>query len=82
MKEKLMSRKFWIAVLSNIISITVIFTEFGGTIGTIAGIIGVVASSISYMISECIVDVARTKADYEQIKQLINELKEKKEGDS
>ena len=38
--------------------------------------------SISYMISECIVDVARTKADYEQIKQLINELKEKKEGDS
>ena len=82
MKEKLMSRKFWIAVLSNIISITVIFTEFGGTIGTIAGIIGVVASSISYMISECIVDVARTKADYEQIKQLINELKEKKEGNS
>ena len=82
MKEKLMSRKFWIAILSNIISITVIFTEFGGTIGTVAGIIGVVASSISYMISECTVDVARTKANYEQIKQLINELKENKEGNS
>lgn len=82
MKEKLMSRKFWVAVLSNVVSITVIFTEFGGTIGTIAGIIGVVASSISYMISECTVDVARTKADYEQVKQLINELKEKKDGSS
>ena len=74
MKEKLTSRKFWVAVLSNIISITVIFTEFGGTVGTIAGIIGVVSSSISYMISECTVDVARTKSDYEQIKQLIYKI--------
>lgn len=64
MKEKLKSRKFWIAVLSNIVSITVVFTEIGGNIGTIAGIIGTIAASISYMITECRVDIARAQVTY------------------
>lgn len=33
MKEKLKSRKFCIAILSNMVSINVVFTEIGGTIG-------------------------------------------------
>lgn len=80
MKEKLKSRKFWIAVLSDIVSITVVFTEIGGTIGTIAGIIGTIATSISYMITECRVDIARAQVIYEEVSELIRSLK-KKEGE-
>ena len=80
MKEKLKSRKFWIALLANIISITVIFSNIGGTAGIVFGIIGTILSSISYMITECTVDVARTKADYEEVKKLVESLK-KKEGE-
>lgn len=77
MKSKIKSRKFWIAVLSNIVSITVVFTELGGTAGIVAGIIGTIAASISYMITECRVDVARAKATYEEVDALIKNLKNK-----
>ncbi len=77
MKSKIKSRKFWIAVLSNIVSITVVFTELGGTAGIVAGIIGTIAASISYMITECRVDVARAKATYEEVDALIKSLKNK-----
>lgn len=80
MKEKLKSRKFWVAVLTDIVSITVVFTKIGGTAGIVAGIIGTLAASISYMIAECKVDVARATTTYEEIKELINQLK-KKEGE-
>lgn len=78
MKEKIKSRKFWIAVLSDIVSIIVVFTEIGGTIGTIAGITGTLAASISYMITECRVDVARAKVTYDEVIELIKSLKRKK----
>lgn len=77
MKSKIKSRKFWMAVLSNIVSITVVFTELGGTAGIVAGIIGTIAASISYMITECRVDVARAKATYEEVDALIKSLKNK-----
>lgn len=80
MKQKLKSRKFWIAVLSNIISITVIFRQIGGNIGIVAGIIGTVCASISYMITECKVDIARAQVTYEEVTSLISELKSKKEA--
>ena len=79
MKEKLLSRKFWIALLTNIISIIAVFTDLGGTIGTIFGIIGTILSSISYMVVEGMVDVERAKVDYEEVKRLIQLLK--KEGE-
>lgn len=81
MKEKLKSRKFWIAVLTDIVSITVVFTKLGGTAGTVAGIIGTLAASISYMITECRVDVARAVTTYEEIKMDLEKLKSKKEGE-
>ena len=61
MKEKLMSRKLWMTILSSIVLIAVIFSDVGGIVGTIAGIIGVIASSISYVISESNIDVSRTQ---------------------
>ncbi len=80
MKEKLRSRKFWVAVLTDIVSITVVFTKLGGTAGIVAGIIGTLAASISYMVAECKVDVARASATYEEVKELVKALK-KKEGE-
>ena len=78
MIEKLKSRRFWIAVLSNIVAITVVFRQLGGTFGIVCGIIGTLAASISYMITECKVDVARAKTTFDEISKLIKELKEVK----
>jgi len=75
MKEKLTSRKFWLALLSNIVSIMVIFTNMGGTVGIVCGMVGIIAASISYMIAECTVDVAKAKHSYDDILKIIQELK-------
>lgn len=58
MNEKLKSRKLWITILANVVSICVIFTDIGGIAGTVAAIIGVIASPISYLLSEGSVDIA------------------------
>lgn len=79
MKEKLKSRKFWMAILANAISIIAIFTEFGGTMGTIFGIIGVILSSILYILVEGNIDAQRFNEDYTELKKLIETLK--KEGE-
>lgn len=79
MKEKLKSRKFWIAIFSNIISIISIFTDIGGKTGTILGIIGTILSSVIYILMEGLTDNERIKADYNQIKLLMESLK--KEGE-
>ena len=78
MLEKLKSRKFWIAILTNVVSITVVFRQIGGEVGIIAGIIGTIAASISYMITECTVDVARAKVTYNEIVYLLQELKKER----
>ena len=80
MKEKLTSRKFWLAILTNIVSIAVVFSELGGTAGTVAGIIGVVVASVAYMITECKVDMARVNSNYDELIKIDQNLK-KKEGE-
>ncbi|MDO4963760.1 MAG: hypothetical protein Q4E75_06685 [bacterium] len=82
MIEKFKSRKFWVALLTNIVSITVVFTKMGGTAGIVAGIIGTIASSVCYMIAECKVDVARATATYEEVNSLVQKLKEKEVDDA
>ena len=52
MKEKLMSRKFWISILAIAISIVSIFIDLGGTPVTIFGIIGMVLATGSYVLIE------------------------------
>ena len=74
MLEKLKSRKFWMALISELISITVIFTKMGGSIGVIAGIIGTFLSAVSYMITEGRVDVARCKVSIEEIKTMLDKM--------
>lgn len=79
--NKLKSRRFWITILSNIVAITVVFRQIGGTFGIVCGIIGTLAASISYMITECKVDVARAQSTFDELNKLIKEFKEvKKDG--
>ena len=78
--NKLKSRRFWITILSNIVAITVVFRQMGGTFGIVCGIIGTLAASISYMITECRVDVARAQATFDEVNKLIKELKEVHDG--
>ena len=78
-KEKLMSRKFWVTVFSNIISIIAIFSDIGGNVGTILGIVGTVLSSVTYMLMEGIIDKERLKTDHEDIKVMIESIKKKGE---
>ncbi len=80
MKKKLTSRKFWIAIITNIVSLSVIFSKLGGTIGIIAGIIGVVGLSAIYLITESKIDVASVSTNYEELLKLIETIK-KKEGE-
>ena len=80
MKQKLTSRKFWITIFTNIVSLAVLFSNIGGTIGTVAGIIGVVGASIVYIITEGKIDTANASANYDKLVSLIEELK-KKEGE-
>lgn len=74
--NKLKSRRFWITILSNVVAITVVFRQMGGTFGIVCGIIGTLAASISYMITECKVDVARAQSTFNELNKLIKEFKE------
>ena len=79
MKEKLTSRKFWMAILASSISIVAIFTELGGTVGTIFGIVGVILSSVFYILVEGNIDEQRLNENYKEIKNMIESIK--KEGE-
>ena len=78
--NKLKSRRFWITILSNVVAITVVFRQMGGTFGIVCGIIGTLAASISYMITECKVDVARAQSTFDELNKLIKEFKEVRDG--
>ena len=78
--NKLKSRRFWITILSNVVAITVVFRQIGGTFGIVCGIIGTLAASISYMITECKVDVARAQTTFDELNKLIKEFKEVRES--
>ena len=78
--NKLKSRRFWITILSNVVAITVVFRQIGGTFGIVCGIIGTLAASISYMITECKVDVASAGATFDELNKLIKEFKEVRES--
>lgn len=79
MKEKLKSRKFWTMILSSIVSITVVFSDVGGLAGTIFGIIGILASTISYIIVEGKIDEVKVHELYSEFSKLkTNESEENK----
>ena len=77
------SRKFLIAMLTNILCIATLLSGYGGKIGLIGSIIAIVVNSAIYMINERKIDVEAVNKviklsvdDFNEIKKLVNEYKE------
>ena len=70
-KQKLTSRKFWVAIVGLVTSIMVICNVDEGTKAQIVGLITAVSTAIAYIIGEGIADSGRiinTKEDSEELK--------------
>ena len=81
------SRKFLIAMLTNILCIATLLSGYGGKIGLIGSIIAIVVNSAIYMINERKIDVEAVNKviklsvdDFNEIKKLVNEYEENKKG--
>lgn len=70
------SRKFWLAILSDIIALTVVTKEIGGKVGIIASIVGTIASAVWYMITDYNIDPNKLKKTYDEVKDDVEKLKE------
>ncbi len=62
-KQKLTSRKFWIAIVGIIVGIAAAFGIRDNDYAQIAGVITSIASAISYVVGEAIVDKSRLEAN-------------------
>ena len=81
------SRKFLIAMLTNVLCIATLLSGYGGKIGLIGSIIAIVVNSAIYMINERKIDVEAVNKviklsvdDFNEIKKLVNEYKENEKG--
>lgn len=77
------SRKFLIAMLTNVLCIATLLSGYGGKIGLIGSIVAIVVNSAIYMINERKIDVEAVNKviklsvdDFNEIKKLVNEYKE------
>ena len=81
--KKYGSRKFLIAMLTNVLCIATLLSGYGGKIGLIGSIIAIVVNSAIYVINERKIDVEAVNKviklsvdDFNEIKKLVNEYKE------
>ena len=81
------SRKFLIAMLTNILCIATLLSGYGGKIGLIGSIVAIVVNSAIYMINERKIDVEAVNKviklsvdDFNEIKKLVKEYEENEKG--
>ena len=81
------SRKFLIAMLTNVLCIATLLSGYGGKIGLIGSIVAIVVNSAIYVINERKIDVEAVNKviklsvdDFNEIKKLINEYEENEKG--
>lgn len=81
------SRKFLIAMLTNVLCIATLLSGYGGKIGLIGSIIAIVVNSAIYVINERKIDVEAVNKviklsvdDFNEIKKLVNEYEENEKG--
>ena len=81
--KKYGSRKFLIAMLTNVLCIATLLSGYGGKIGLIGSIVAIVVNSAIYIINERKIDVEAVNKviklsvdDFNEIKKLVNEYKE------
>ena len=82
--QKFLSRKFIITLLTDILGVALLLSDFGGTLGAIMSIVAIVLTSIIYIISEASIDrkgitltniTEEVLKDIEEIKPIIKEIK-------
>ena len=78
--KKYGSRKYLIAMLTNILCIVTVLSGYGGKVGLVASIIAIVTTTAIYIVNERKIDVEAvqkiiqlTVEDYERIKELIED---------
>lgn len=76
--KKYGSRKYLIAMLTNILCIVTVLSGYGGKVGLVASIIAIVITTAIYIVNERKIDVEAvqkiiqlTVEDYQKIKELI-----------
>lgn len=77
------SRKFLIAMLTNVLCIATLLSGYGGKIGLIGSIVAIVVNTAIYIVNERKIDVEAVNKviklsvdDFNEIKKLVNEYKE------
>ena len=82
--QKFLSRKFIVTLLTDILGVSLLLSDFGGKLGAIMSIIAIVLTSIIYIISEASIDrkgitltniTEEVLKDIEEIKPIIKEIK-------
>ena len=81
--KKYGSRKFIIAMLTNILFVAVLLSEYGGKVGLIGSIVAIIVNSAIYIVNERKIDVEAvqkmiqlTVDDFKQIKELIDKYED------
>lgn len=79
--EKLKSRKFWVSIITMVASIAGALSGLGGDVGTVACIVGAIASPLVYVLTEGVIDAMAVDKTATAVKEIMEYIKELKVGD-
>ena len=79
--EKLKSRKFWVSVITMVASVAGALNGLGGDVGTVACIVGAIASPLVYVLTEGVIDAMAVDKTAEAVKDIMEYIKQLKDGE-
>lgn len=79
--QKLVSRKFWVAIAGIVSGLVMIFGYAESDAETIAGAILTIGSAVGYMLAEGVIDAANVGQILLGAETIVDELKDGKDGD-
>ena len=79
--EKLKSRKFWVSVITMVASIAGALNGLGGDVGTVACIVGAIASPLVYVLTEGVIDAMAVDKTATAVKEIMEYIKQLKDGE-
>lgn len=74
MKQKLTSRKFWMAIAGFVSGLLMMFGYSDGVVETISGAVVALGCSVGYMIAEAKADSANVKNVFDQSGEIVSTL--------
>lgn len=75
-KNKFLSRKFILAVLSAIGGVAVSLTQLGGKVAVVCAVISAVIPAVTYIITEGVIDAKAVNLTAQATEQIINIIKD------